>query len=552
MSRTRAEVLARRIAIAVAAIGSAGAVILNIVFGLHAGGLWRDEVNSLNVATMASLPELWANLSFDSAPALFFLLLRIVAGVPAAASDGELRAFGVAIGLLVIAAIWLNARWFHYRWPLISLALIAFNPMVIRYADSIRAYGLGMVLALLCLGTMWRFAERATAPRAVAALIAGVLSVHTLYYNSFLLFATCVGACAVCLRRRAYKSVLVILSIGAAAAGSLLVYLPAIRNVGATNFFWKVDFTPRLFFDTLSETLGSALPYGTWVWAAFFVVAIAAGGWSLLDRPANQAVRASKDPVIFGMVTLTVGTAAYVAFLFHLSYMTRPWYYVVFIAFVATCMEIIVGALPSRQTLCRCGCAIVLIALSAQPACTALRPRQTNIDAIARQLEATATADDLILINSWIYGLPFRRYYHGPATCGTIPPVEDLRSQRMDLVYRQMMFQAPMRPVLEKMEETLRAGHTIWLIGALRFVDRGQTPLAQPPPSDSRSSPGGFFQAWSEQAAFVVQNHAATLARVRVPMNQPVMQYENVGLSAIRGWRDSGELAVQATATSGE
>ena len=129
-------------------IGTVVAIYLHILFGMNAGALWRDEVNSLEVATMRTFAEMWANLSFDSFPALFFVILRLFAGVPASVSDGSLRVFGAAIGLLILFAVWLNARWLRLGFPLITLALIGFNPMVIRYGDSIRAYGLGILLAL--------------------------------------------------------------------------------------------------------------------------------------------------------------------------------------------------------------------------------------------------------------------------------------------------------------------------------------------------------------------------------------------------------------------
>ena len=43
---------------------------------LRGGGLWRDEVNTLHVATMPSLGELWRALEFESAPVLWPLVLR--------------------------------------------------------------------------------------------------------------------------------------------------------------------------------------------------------------------------------------------------------------------------------------------------------------------------------------------------------------------------------------------------------------------------------------------------------------------------------------------
>ena len=121
-------------------------------------------------------------------------------------SDGSLRVFGAAIGLLILVAVWLNARWLRLGFPLITLALIGFNPMVIRYGDSIRAYGLGILLALLTIGAMWRLIESFTLRRVIVALVIAVLSVQSVYYNAVLLFALCLAAATVMLRRRRSES----------------------------------------------------------------------------------------------------------------------------------------------------------------------------------------------------------------------------------------------------------------------------------------------------------------------------------------------------------
>ena len=539
MTPASGGILVRRVAAPLAVIGTITAAVLHIVFCTHAGALWRDEVNSLNLATVNTLSELWANLSFDSFPVSFFIVLRLFAGVPATVSDMELRIFGAVIGLLILAALWLNARWLGFRVPLISVALVGVNPMVIRYGDSIRAYGLGILLVLLCVGTMWRFVVEGSWTRFVSALVAAVLSVQCLYYNSFLLFAICMGASAVCLRRRDYRRIAMILSIGIVAAASLIVYLPTIREVGKTNIFWKGDFTVSLFWKKLSETLGSPIVGTEWLWIGLFFFALIAGSWFLFARVKGASPLLEKDLLLFSLITLLVGTVGYITFLFYLSYMTQPWYYVVFVAFIGSCLEAIVGAFPGRSWALRGSVAVLLIGLTAQPAWVALQFRQTNIDAIASELEASAATDDLILVNTWNYAIPLRRYYHGNTTCATVPPIADLRWHRMDLVYQQVFARAPMAPVLNRMEETLRAGHTIWLIGALKLLPPGQTPLQREP------GQGGFYRAWSEQAGSLVANHADELVRIQPPIKNEAVIYENLPLSAIRGWHETGGLTVR-------
>jgi hypothetical protein len=525
-----------KIARALALFSTLLIIYLHIVFGMHAGALWRDEVNSLEIASMRTLTEMWSHLCFDSFPALFFVVLRLVAGVPATVSDATLRVFGVSIGLLTLGVIWLNSRWLRLGFPLLSLALIGLNPMVIRYGDSIRAYGLGIALMLVVLGAMWRLVESFTPGRVAIAALSAVLSVQCLYYNSVLLLAICLGAASVTLRRRQIKETLIVFAIGGAAAATLLPYVATIQRVRLWNFFWKVPFTPA----ELWRTLGSRLEIAAWV--TLFALALIAGLWAMGRKSADAHGQEKTERILFGLATLTAGSVCYAGFIAVLGYLTQPWYYIAFLAFAATCIEMVLASIwkKERSLLARAAFAFAIMSIGAYPAWQALHLRQTNVDAVAAQLQAQAAPNDLILINRWIYGISFRRYYHGPANYQTIPPIEDLRIHRVDILKRQMMSATPMAPVLQQMEETLRNGNTIWLIGSVDFVPAGKEPQVVPPGYDGPSGwvGGNLFAAWAEQAGFLVQNHALHLERVLVPVAQPVSRYENLPLTAIRGWRD--------------
>lgn len=537
MIETFKRMPAARVAGSVALVSTLLGVYLHIVFGLHAGALWRDEVNSLEIATMRTLGEMWSNFCHDSFPALFFLVLRAVAGVPADVSDTTLRVLGVSVGLLILGIIWLNARWLHLGFPLLSLVLIGLNPMVIRYGDSIRAYGLGIALMLLALGAMWRLVESFTPARAAIAVVSAVLSVQCLYYNSVLLLAICLGAASVTLRRRQIKQTLAVFAIGGISAATLLPYVPTMQRVRSWSFVWKGPFTP----DELTRTFGSRLEIAGWI--VLFVLALIAGTWAMRGKSTDTDGPANSERILFGLVTLVVGTMGYAGFISVLGYLTQPWYYVAFAAFAATCIEVVMASIWTRKgsLWVRATLALAIVAIGVYPAWQALHFRQTNVDVVAVQLQTQAAPDDLILINSFIYGISFHRYYHGSANYQTIPPMEDLRSQRVDLLKRQMMSPAPMAPVLQRMEETLRNGHTIWLIGSLDFLPPGKEPTVIPPGYDGPNGwvGGNFYTAWAEQAGFLVQSHALHFERVRVPLAQPVSRYENLPLSAIRGWREA-------------
>src|SRR2546421_4195260 len=121
---------------------------------LRTGGpLWRDEITTLHVAAAPSWPEMAGLMEFDSFPVLPFAVLRAWAQL-FGHSDAALRAFGFAVGLAVLAALWLAARTMAMAAPLLSTALVGFSGAAVRYGDSLRGYGLGMLLAVLPLAAV--------------------------------------------------------------------------------------------------------------------------------------------------------------------------------------------------------------------------------------------------------------------------------------------------------------------------------------------------------------------------------------------------------------
>jgi hypothetical protein len=277
-----------------------------------------------------------------------------------------------------------------------------------------------------------------------------------------------------------------------------------------------------------------------------FTAAILAGAWALLRRSDDERnPTAPKDRALFAFVTLLVAVVGYAVFLWVLQYATQPWYYILIMVFAAVCMEMLFTAIPVKKWLwfARCGFALAFIGATTFPAWQALQVRQTNIDLIARQLDSLAQEGDLILVSPWNYGITFQRNYHRDTAWVTLPPVEDLRFHRCDIIKRQMMSPAPMEPVLVKMGETLRAGKTIWVVGQLMAVPPGERPLELPPGYDSPEGfrGGNFYRAWMEQAGFFIQTHSRTVDNVQRTWSQPIMHYETPALTAVRGWRsDSG------------
>ena len=124
------------------------------------------------------------------------------------------RVFGFIGGLLMLGAVWLTGWLFDRSAPLIALSLLALNASVVRWADSLRAYGLASVLML------WRWRWLAFRPRARSRNGGSSLALsggdqRAVPVSKFILFlAVCAAAAAVRIRRHDFKNALTAMAIG--------------------------------------------------------------------------------------------------------------------------------------------------------------------------------------------------------------------------------------------------------------------------------------------------------------------------------------------------
>ena len=554
------------------------AVALHIRFTTHVGGLWRDEANSVQLSTLPSFTQIWHNLDYDSFPILFFVLLRAWTGVFGADSDSSLRLLGLIIGLTTLGVLFLNARTFRAHLPVLSIALIGLNPMLIRYGDSSRAYGLGMVLILLTFRSFWRLADTSfplTYRKALLATILAVLSVQCVYYNSVLLFAIGSGAIVVACLARDWRRVAIVMFIGILSAASLLPYLPMMRRMREWTFMVSYPADFAWLWKRTCEVIGAPDPLGIWLWLGLFVVAVgvvASVAASQLYRGlarrrtiaedakpmpspsiplSHDQSHALPDAVVFAAIALVVGVIGYAVFLRMLHYYTQPWYYITLLALVACALDVVFGAWPiaaesrARPALLRSGrlaAGLALLCFTGIPDWKEMPVRHTNVDLLGARLAPLAASGDVILITRWECAIPLARYYRGPAEIISLPPIEDHRFHRYDLVLRQMMTPDPIRPVLARLEEALRSGHRVFMAGPISFPDTDY-PVTSPPPAyrdaDGSWHGGAFHSVWGLQAGQLLHVHATRVEPIEVPIpgNARVQAFENLELGVAEGWQ---------------
>jgi len=539
---------------AVALAGTVFSAILLILTAMYAGPLWRDEINTLNLAQMPSLNELWNNQTFESFPPLWPLLVRLSGFLGMAGSDAGVRVLGLYAGLLFLASLWFCSRWIGGRAPVLSIALLGSLPAFIFIVGANRAYGLASCLLVLSFGMIWRMVERPSRSRILWCGFICLLFAHCVYYDIVFLCAMLSGAVAVAMRRRRWKVLGVLTGIGAASAASLMIYLPVIRRGSA---YASIMQYPPFNFSTLWYKLGLALtarssahfdgPIGPEIW--LWVVLLS--GATIVAfrmqrgrgcRTQNQeaatmnAVRVRADLALFCVVSLLLGIAAYSVFLLRLHYLTQTWYYVEALSLCAISLEGLLNAnWPALRPwgLLRIGFMVMMMTWNAKSAWAEAHTRRSNVDLIAAVLGQKASAADLIVVQSAWEGITFDRYYHGQARWVTVPPIDSHKVHRNDLVMEMMNQPDPMAPVLRAVTDTLRNNHSVWIVGNLAMV--------QSMPSSSSSPPTKLWQPslnyWGAQVATLLRDHARQEQIVEITVEGPVSHLENLPVQRFSGYR---------------
>src|SRR5207237_8011418 len=224
--------------------------------------------------------------------------------------------------------------------PLLAATLAGCNVTMVRVGDSLRGYGLGSALGVLALAVIWRLTCRPSLAAFSFAVVLAVLSVQSLYQNAFLLFAACCGGFVLCAVQRRWRDTLPLFAVGAAAAVSLLPYIPLIVRAQDSYIIAKVGFRFSHGWKQLAVATGSPLTVFTWVWVALWIGAVAAAICVLFwhrDRFPDRV----RGLILFASTSLILGAAGFAFFLKLAALPTQPWYYVPFMTFSVVCLDTI-------------------------------------------------------------------------------------------------------------------------------------------------------------------------------------------------------------------
>jgi hypothetical protein len=502
----------------------------------HAGALWRDEISSVRLAAMPTLDSFWSSLVFDPCPAFYFLLLRTWSALGLAGTDFNLRVLGCLTGIALIAALWLACWRINRSAPLWPLALFALNPVTFQFGDSLRAYGVAVICVVLSFASVWTLTFRPLSRRAVLlAFVTAIVTVQTLFTNSLIFFAICVAGLSVCAGRKCWQRAALILAVGAAAAASLLIYIPIFRSTRE----WSVLCVEATSYGTILRSYADALSEGSafalYFWIGLVAIGLIAAAFTHVWKRCAEQDRQCQ--ILFGAIALVVATVTTIVFFRKVGWPTSPWYFLPLMAVSVMSLHAITSALIKLKSKIFAPIAAAILSLLMVPSITQhALTRRTNADLIAVAVAQKATKEDLVLVSPYFYAVSFQRYYHGAAPWTALPSVDDYSLHRWDLLKRAMETPSAVDKTLARAQATLDAGHTVYLVGG--FPPRAAAPpiaLAPAPNSPSGWSFQAYVRNWGQQTSYVVHQHATRATFYFLKENAPISSLEHLRVLAVDG-----------------
>ena len=533
---TRLDFL-KLVELGLAVLLSAMSLFLLTVRVTHAGPLWRDECAVANLARMPTVTEITRNFQHEAFPVPFPVLVRAYTNI-FGASDSALRSFGMAAGIALLCALWLNAYLIGRGPPLVSLALLGLNTTFLFWGTTVRGYGFGSALIAIAFGLLVCVIVKPTRARVIATAVVSITAVQCLVHNLALIFALVASAAVVALVRHDLRRVIVFLGILALCMISFVPYL----NAYSSSWSQVVEFpvTSRLLWKQFNFALGNPNVAIAWFWHVAFIVLFTASIWQLFRARSNKPTP-TWDLLLLASLAAIAAPIVYYEFLQTLSYLTRSWYFLALLSVLAVALDCLALVLSSAVWM-RIGrlifavIALVVLPINVWPK---IIERQTNIDIVAKKVSESAKPADLIVVAPWQYGISFRRYYHGNTPWMTLPTIADLRVHRYDLFREKMLSPQPIDDVLERIRQILAAGNRVWLVGGIKLPSEGKPArsLSPAPNATAGWDNVAYSDAWLEQLGTFVRAHSEHGQTVRLPSTGAVNSFEDVPLVVVDGWQ---------------
>ena len=425
------------------------------------GGLWRDEAQFLNIATLPAVGDVVRFLgAHESHPPLYYLLMRAWTAV-AGTSDAAVVLPGLILGAVTIVAAWRLGRAIGTPatgW--VAAGLVAMSPGLIEADSAVRPYTFLALLLLLAVSLLWLSLETGR----TRFLLAWVITVTTILYthNWGVLPVASMGilAIGVIIRRRSALSLRPFLLACVSVMMLWSPWLPSVvrqAQVGGqlsvpTSPLVQAAASPAVIRPGLFPDCGD----GSWRSVSSGVLFLRRAN-PPASVPATGWIRLSTW-VIFGAMTLaTAGSFRTGLLVRHTIVMLAP---LALIASAAVLTQRTAGRGLAAVTL------IIVLWLNTREAIHLAGVPRSNTDVIARLATSEAGPDDLVLLVPGDLVSSFERYYSGRARTFPYPEGSDERPVEFDNRIAQETRPDVIGSAANRIAEVLLAGGKVWEVSA--------------------------------------------------------------------------------------
>lgn len=528
---------------------SAGLFLTLIVIYLHAfnfsrvGGLWRDEANSVTMALLPDFSRFWSALQYDSFPVIHYLVIRSWSFLFGSA-DTSLRFMGLTVGVLFVAALWCKAASFGKKAPIISLLLIGMNPLAIRFLDSVRPYGLAALTIVLSFTVVWRMLRNYNLQTLVLATVILIFTVQILFQSAIFVLAIGISAILTAFMqgglRRAVKLTLPFLF----AALSLVPYLSHLQKSKEWSPVAMAPPASQELFKGLLRLINVPFPWMMLVWFLFMAVTvfwIVFATWrSYVPRDIDPDTVAQR---LYCSLTLVISATLYILFLAGFTGISpKAWHYLPLLVLMVISAESLIDEclMAARLHLFMIVFVLVIAVSTFYHSSKYLQVRFTSMDIVAAAISSAVSANDLVVVMPWFYGVSFNRYYNGIAPWVSFPSLREKSLHRFDMIKERIAKPEMISADLEIITTTLKKGGKVWIIGSAYAMQPGKAVLLLPPAPLPKSgwSSSPYLDNWTEYLSSILATH--TLEGEQLAINTPEMliPYEAPAIRVYQGYKD--------------
>ena len=438
-------------------------------------GLWRDEVQALNIASLPSVTDIWRFLyAHESHPPLFYFLEHFVGRVTGDAATA-MSVIALIASIALIPAVWWLASLSQVRGATaVAATLVAVSVPLSFFSVQLRPYSL-LSLAIV-VGTAAMVQDRETPSARWRALWAAMALALIYLHHVGAVVVLGQVITAMLLARPALPWRVQARSwgpfIGAVAVGAIPdIFLLAHQSAVAA---YRVQH-PIAVLRPLREVWGLAISFPGEVGLGMLAAIVCLFTGPRRAGP-GLARQTASDRAHFA-ASLFLVVAGILALASYRSNLLVPYVVLSVAPLGSVAAGIVITAAMARAQRWRsvifAEVAVTCVLLSTF---AFVGNGKTDTDVVARYIAAEARRDDLIILVPGALGPSFNRVFNGAQSRIDFPIIGKVTRYEFDHDFERVASPAALRAALDSIATACRAGRRVWLVTPVRWI------LAEAPP----------------------------------------------------------------------